>query len=330
MVNIEHFKNMLKCSPEYLACDLHPDYYTNIYIDDQNIKAIRIQHHHAHIASCMAENNINNRVIGIAFDGTGFGTDEKIWGGEFLICDLLGFDRFAHLEYVKMPGGEKAIKEPLRMAMAYIFKAYENGVYSEEEALDLCSELYGEKSEGIWHIMKSNLNSPETSSMGRFFDGISSLIGIKDYITYEAEAAIGLENKTYSLQDLEIEGSFYSYEIVKKYKCYHISFSKGVKEIIKDRFSKVDVSIISLKFHNTICELTIDICKRIRERYKINEVALSGGVFQNKYLLTKIKSTLSIEKFKVYTQKKVPTNDGGLALGQLIIASELIEESLKS
>ncbi len=327
--NIEHFKSIFKFSPEYVACDLHPDYYTNIYLEEQNIKVIRIQHHHAHIASCMAENNIRNKVIGMAFDGTGFGIDEKIWGGEFLICDLLGFERFAHLEYVKMPGGEKAIKEPLRMAMAYIFKAYENGVYSEEEALNIGSELYGEKAEVIWNIMKSNLNSPETSSMGRFFDGISSLIGVRDYITYEAEAAIELENKIYSLQDLEIECSFYSYEIVKKDKCYHISFSKAVKEILRDRFSKVDVSIISLKFHNTICQFTFDICKLIREKYKINEVALSGGVFQNKYLLTKIKNILCSEHFKVYTQKMVPANDGGLALGQLVIASELIEESLK-
>lgn len=327
--NIEHFKNMFIISPKYLVSDLHPDYYTNIYLEEQKIKVIRIQHHHAHIASCMAENNIRNKVIGIAFDGTGFGTDEKIWGGEFLICDLLGFDRLAHLEYVKMPGGEKAIKEPFRMAMAYIFKAYENGVYSETEAINIGGELYGEKAEVIWNIMKSDLKSPETSSMGRFFDGISSLIGVRDYITYEAEAAIELENKINSLLDFEIDGAFYSYEIVKKNKCYNISFSKGVKEILKDRFSKVDVSIISLKFHNTICQFTFDICKLIREKYKINEVALSGGVFQNKYLLTKIKSTLSSGKFKVHTQKKVPTNDGGIALGQLIIANELIEESLK-
>ncbi|MGH4139935.1 carbamoyltransferase HypF [Clostridium sp.] len=327
--NIEHFKSIFKFFPKYVACDLHPDYYTNIYIEEQNIKVIKIQHHHAHIASCMAENNIRNKVIGIAFDGTGFGTDDKIWGGEFLICDLLGFERFAHLEYVKMPGGEKAIKEPFRMAMAYIFKAYENGVYSEKDALNIGSELYGEKAEVIWNIMKSNLNSPETSSMGRFFDGISSLIGVRDYITYEAEAAIELENKIYSQQDLDIEGSPYSYEIVKSNKCYHISFSKGVKEILEDRFSKVDIGLISLKIHNTIAEITIDICNLIRERYKINEVALSGGVFQNTYLLTKITHTLSSENFKVYTQKKIPTNDGGLALGQLIIASGLIEQSLE-
>ncbi|MCJ7691276.1 MAG: carbamoyltransferase HypF [Clostridiaceae bacterium] len=327
--NIEHFKNMFRFSPKYLVSDLHPDYYTNIYLEEQKIKVIKVQHHHAHIASCMAENNIRNKIIGIVFDGTGFGTDEKIWGGEFLICDLLGFERFAHLEYVKMPGGEKAIQEPLRMSMAYIYKAYENGVYSEIEALSIGSELYGKKAEVIWNIMKSNLNSPETSSMGRFFDGVSSLLGVRDYITYEAQAAIELENKIYSLQDLEIKGAFYSYEIVKKDKCYHISFSKGVKEILKDRFSKVDISLISLKFHNTICEVTIDMCKLIREKYAINEVALSGGVFQNTYLLTKIINSLSIEKFKVYTQKKVPANDGGLALGQLIIANELIEKSLE-
>lgn len=328
--NIEHFKSMFKFSPEYIACDLHPDYYTNTYIEELNIKPIKIQHHHAHIASCMTECNLRNKVIGIAFDGTGFGTDEKIWGGEFLICDLLGFERFAHLEYVKMPGGEKAIKEPLRMAMAYIFKAYENGVYSENEAINIGIELYGEKAEVIWNIMKYNLNSLETSSMGRFFDGISSLIGVRDYITYEAEAAIELENKIYSLEDFEIKGDFYSYKIVKKGKCYKISFSKGVKEILKDRFSKVDMSLISLKFHNTIAQVTIDICKLIREKYMINEVALSGGVFQNTYLLTKIKNTLISENFKVHTQKNIPTNDGGLALGQLIIANELIEESLRS
>lgn len=318
--NIEHFKHLFKFEPKYLAFDMHPGYITNYYIAQYNIPKIEIQHHHAHIASCMIENNIESKVIGVAFDGTGYGIDKNLWGGEFLICDLQNFSRVAHLNYISMPGGEKAIKEPWRMAVSYLYKSLSKFT-SENELNNIVKNLYEDKGLTILNIIKSKINSPMTSSIGRLFDAVSSLIGINHITSYEGQAAIELE----SAIDIQCIES-YRYSLSKGIP-YLIDTDELILEILNDKLNKVSISKISLKFHNTIVSITVDVCCLLRKKFNLNNVALSGGVFQNSYLLTRTINELEKNNFKVYSHRLFPTNDGGIALGQLAIANSIIKNS---
>ncbi len=311
--NIKHFKNIFKFTPKYLACDMHPVYASTEYAHSMDLPKVYIQHHHAHIVSCLAENKVKNKVIGVAYDGTGYGTDEKIWGGEFLICDYEDFKRVGHLEYIKMPGGEKAIKEPFRMAISYINKAF------EKNDIPLMSKLFGEKVQDIFEVLKANINCPETSSMGRLFDAAASIIGIRNIISYEGQASIEME------ATIE-EGSEdkYTYNI-KKAKNNIIEVKETIKALLTDRINGVSKGRMAAKFHNTVVSFTCDMCTFIREKSNIDEVALSGGVFQNSYLLRKLVDALHKEGFVVHTHKNIPCNDGGISLGQIIIADALIK-----
>lgn len=317
--NIEHFKNIFGFNPQYICCDMHEGYMSTQYAKNYNKPVVMIQHHHAHICSCMAENDVEEKVIGVAFDGTGYGIDGKIWGSEFLICDYNEFTRKAHLDYVKMPGGDMAVKEPWRMAVSYIYKVLKDKLINDKYSYDdILLKLYGEKSINIVKAIESNINSPETSSMGRLFDSVASIIGLSDKVTYEGQAAMELEAL------IEEEGTdSYSYEILNKDK-YVIDISNALYDIVFDAINGVDKKIISLKFHNMIVNFTIEMCNRIRKESNINKVALSGGVFQNAYLLKKIIEGLEKDKFIVYTHKNVPCNDGGIALGQIMICNASI------
>lgn len=321
--NIEHFKNIFSFSPEYIACDMHPQYFSTKYGEVYDLPKIYIQHHHAHIVSCMFENNIKNDVIGVSYDGTGYGTDGKIWGGEILICNYNDFSREAHLSYVKMPGGEKAVKEPLRMGVSYIYEAYKNE--PQDKMLSIIKKLYTESAFNILKIIKSNINCPETSSMGRFFDAVSSICGIRNAVTYEGQASIELENSIVS----GISDS-YRYDIKESSLPYEINPSETIKEIIADRFNNKPAGIISAKFHNTVINFTSDLCIKIRNKTSINSVALSGGVFQNSYLLKSTIERLKKEGFEVYAHKDIPANDGGVSLGQIVIANAKINASNKA
>ncbi|MFL0247805.1 carbamoyltransferase HypF [Candidatus Clostridium stratigraminis] len=323
--NVEHFKNIFSFEPEFIAYDMHPNYNSTEYALKYDAPKIPVQHHHAHIASCMVESNITNRVIGVSFDGTGYGTDDKIWGGEFLVCDLLSFHRIAHLDYIKIPGGEISIKEPWRMAVSYIQKLYKSGIKILNLSLnEVITRLYGEKALTISKIIEHNINCPETSSMGRLFDAVSSIIGIRDKITYEGQASIELEA---SIKDTKSES--YHYSIVKEENNYIINPYKLIEEILIDRFSGTEKHILSLKFHNSIINLTAEICAIIRDDTSLNEVVLSGGVFQNSFILKNLYEKLKSLGFKVYYPKAFPTNDGGIALGQIAIANERIKKEYK-
>jgi hydrogenase maturation protein HypF len=320
--NIEHFKKIFNFIPKYIACDMHPNYISTQYAYNSSLPKIEVQHHHAHIASCLAENNVNNKVIGIAFDGTGYGDDQKIWGGEFFRCDKKEFARLGYLDYVKMPGSEKAVKEPWRMAVAYIYRLYKAKIYEEcstdLQLKDILIKLYGNKALNILAMIDADINCPETSSMGRFFDAVASLIGIRDYINYEGQAAIEFEAIT-SNKNLSI----YDYDIIKE-KLYIIKTEKIIEGILKDRLSGEDASVIAEKFHKTIVKLSIEMCKLIRRDTGINEVALSGGVFQNVILLKGLINELKNQDFIVYINKLIPVNDGGIALGQIVVANEIL------
>jgi len=312
---IEHVKKLFYIEPKAVVYDLHPDYLSTKYaLSLPDLPKVGVQHHHAHIVSCMVENGIEGEVIGVAFDGTGFGTDQTIWGGEFLKADRKDFVRIAHLKPVPMPGGTMAIKEPWRMAMAYLEEAF-GGEWSNLK-IDFLKRIDLKK----WDILKTaiqrRLNTPLTSSMGRLFDAVSSLLSIRDHANYEGQAAIELE----MIADEAVRGS-YSFHIVHKEEgTMWIDLSETIREIIYDLEEGLPTPEISGKFHQTISRLITDTCKIIRSREGLNRVVLSGGVFQNTLLLSQVTGELKESKFEVYTHHLVPTNDGGISLGQAVVA----------
>ena len=317
---IEHFKRIFYIDPAYVAYDLHPDYLSTKYALSVNgVPKIGIQHHHAHIASCMCDNGIDGEVIGISFDGTGYGTDEKIWGGEFLVCDYGGFERVAHLEYVPLPGGEKAIKEPWRMAASFLDRIYGDSMYGL--GIDFVKTLDRNKWTIIKKMIDKGLNSPLTSSSGRLFDAVSALVGVRQEVYYEGQAAIELEMAA----DKDEEG-FYSYDLEELGNGSQVMLEPIIRGIVTDIGDNVSVPTIAGKFHNTMAKIILNICLRVRKASGIEKVALSGGVFQNTLLLNKTFTLLDGSGFKVYTQHRVPPNDGGIALGQAVIANELIKK----
>ncbi len=277
--NVEHFKNIFKFEPKAIACDLHPDYISTEYAETYNLPLVKVQHHHAHIVSCMVENNLDSPVIGIAFDGTGFGTDDAIWGGEFLLTSISGFHRFAHLEYVSIPGGDSAVKEPWKMAVSYL----NHSLKDDSNLTNVLVDMFGDKALTINSMIDSKLNCVNTSSMGRFFDAVSAILNIRREISYEGQAAIELESEI----DEKITTA-YEFELVPLESEYIIKTSKIILAILDDLKSNIPISTISTKFHNTIVNFSLDICLTIRDTVGFNSVAISGGVFQNTYLYVKL------------------------------------------
>jgi len=315
--SITSFKKMFKVKPEIIACDLHPDYLSTQYAEEikvkKGLKVVKVQHHHAHIVSCMAENNVKEKVIGVAYDGTGYGDDGNVWGGEFLLCDLKKYSRAGHLKYYPLPGGDKAIMEPWRMAYSYLYSIY--GPKAKTLDIDFSYRMDGNSLSIIEKMIDKNINSPLTSSCGRLFDAVSSLIGIRDEISYEGQAAMELES--FCASGITER---YKFSIYKEEEKFIIDPQEIFIDIIKDLKKGLDKKVMAAKFHNTVAEFTVELCGKIRENTGINEIALSGGVFQNKYLTEKVILSLEEKGFKVYIQRKVPSNDGGISLGQAVVA----------
>jgi hydrogenase maturation protein HypF len=316
---IEHFKRIFNIDPSLIAYDVHPEYLATKYaLSLQDIPKIGVQHHHAHIVSCMIDNEIDGEVIGVSFDGTGYGTDGNIWGGEFLICDYGGFKREGHLEYAPLPGGEKAIKEPWRMAASILYKIYVN------KMLDLDINFVKDLDRKKWTIIKKmidqGINSPMTSSMGRLFDAVSALVGIRKEIYYEGQAAIELEMAA------GIESSEYPFDLHETEDKILILIEPIFRGIVSDLERGVSRALISSKFHHTIAKIILSMCLKIRKTSGLSSVALSGGVFQNSLLLDHTFVLLDNNNFKVFTQHRVPPNDGGIALGQIVVANERIKK----
>ncbi len=312
---IQRFSKLFRFKPEYVACDLHPDYLSTKHAEflasELGIPVFRVQHHHAHIASCMAEHGLGEEVIGVSLDGTGYGTDGRIWGGEFLIADLKTFRRFIHFDNVALPGADKAIEEPWRIAYSYIFKYF--GKDFNFRSIPLFRSLDEIKMSLISEMLEKNINSPSSSGAGRLFDAVSSILGLCSYARFDSEAPMRLE----SVIDDRIN-DFYPFHIGDS-----VVFAETFKAILDDMAGQ-KVSVISAKFHNTIAKIILVISEQIRSETSLNKVVLSGGVFQNKYLQEKTVSLLLQNKFKVYTNNLVPANDGGVSLGQLVIASKML------
>jgi len=316
-------------SSPIIVHDLHPDYLSTKFAKESGLPTIAIQHHHAHIASCMAEHGLDESVIGFSFDGSGYGDDGTIWGGEVFVCDLSDYQRVAHFEPIPMPGGEKSIKEPWRMAVSYLYQAYGKSFID----LDIPFVDTVETLPLLLSAIDKKINAPLTSSAGRLFDAVSVLLGICGTTSFEAEAAIRLEllaakniekEYPYHIEPIEKQATQDPTQEPKNSRTQNciISVQPMIKTIASDIQSGIDPAIISVKFHNTIVAIMVDMAEHIRKEKGLNKVALSGGLFQNRYILTKAEQQLAKNQFDVYAHSKVPTNDGGIALGQLAIAAK--------
>lgn len=313
---IEHYRRLFHLRPEFIAYDLHPEYLSTKYalaLDDSRTK-IGVQHHHAHIASCMVDNGIEGEVIGVAMDGLGFGTDGRMWGGEFFVADFHKAERIAHLEYIPMPGGARAIREPWRMAASYLYRTF------GDDFLNLNLPFIQNMDRKTWttlrRMIETETNSPETSSMGRLFDAVSGLLGLRNTVNYEGQAAIELEtiiDHSSCLQGYEFEVDAGGAGVVRA--------ETVIRSAVEDLLERRSPQEVSAKFHLGVARLIVNVARRARDERRLNRVALSGGVFQNMFLLENTCRMLKADGFEVFTHSRVPTNDGGISLGQAAIAN---------
>ena len=315
---------MFRIEPEIIAYDLHPEYLSTKYAlglgaeGKPGLRLVPVQHHHAHIVSCMAENNVKAPVIGVAFDGTGYGTDGTLWGGEFLIADWKDFERVGHLEPVPMPGGAAAIHRPYRMALGYLYGL--TGQDTPLEGLPVLSQIDSEEVAIIKRQVERRLNSPLTSGAGRLFDAISALAGVRGVVDYEAQAAIELEMT--AMDGIgHPDSSHYPFSIVEEERCRLVKLAELVSAVVEDVKKGVPVPLISAKFHRTMTQIIVRMCRLVAREDGIRLVALSGGVFQNRLLSGLTIEALQNEGFEVLTHRMVPCNDGGVSLGQAVIAN---------
>jgi len=279
---------------------------------------VGVQHHHAHVAACMAENHLDGKVIGIALDGTGYGTDGAIWGGEVLVTDYAGFERAAHFEYVPLPGGAAAIHEPWRMAVSYLAKHFGKDV--EKLGLPFLAEIDSRKLSVVLQMMEREINSPRTSSCGRLFDAVAALVGLRGTVNFEAQAAVELEmaardsgsEAAYPL-DLNLHGAI-----------WQIGTKSLLEWLVRDVRKQTNVAEISRKFHNGLALVLVEAAEKIRERTKLNRVCLSGGCFLNALLLETMIAEMKERSFEVFFHTEVPAGDGGISLGQAVIAGRRV------
>lgn len=308
--SIGHFQKIFRLSPEWIAHDLHPDYMSTKYAVETGLKRIPIQHHHAHIASAMAENGLDEMVIGVSFDGTGYGDDGHIWGGEVLICDLAGYNRYTHFKYLPMPGGDLVTKEPWRMAVSYLYDVF--GTEFLNFDLPFFKKINPETMNIVVQMLEKKINTPITSSCGRLFDAVSALTGICHHSRFHAEAPMRLENVIIPKVNLSYPFTYHEY----------VDFSETIRMIMEDIINQLPVGLIASKFHNTIISVTEKIVNKISLETSLKKIVLSGGTFQNRYLLKNLEVKLRNAGYHVYTQNRIPSNDGGIALGQLAIVAK--------
>ena len=315
---IIHLTQILQIRPELIACDLHPDYQSSIYAEETGLPLVRVQHHHAHLASCMAENMLDGEVIGIILDGTGYGEDGTIWGGEFLVGGYEGFRRAGHFRPVPLPGGDLAVREPWRMAFSFLYQALGEKAFKLDHQI---TDKLGETEKSILRAMlERGINSPLTSSCGRLFDAVAALLNLRHKVSYDGQAAIGLE----ALAERADEGQRgnYNFKVIEyEKKPFQLDFTPIFSEILDQLRVGVQTPVIAHRFHTTVAEGAIACCMRIAEESGLERVVLSGGVFQNRLLTEMIYDGLCAKGLQVSTHRLIPPNDGGIAVGQTVVAS---------
>jgi len=309
-----HLKRFFRVSPVAVAHDLHPNYLsTRFALEESGLRPIGVQHHHAHIASCMADNGISGPVIGVAMDGTGYGTDGQIWGGEFLVCDFSGFTRHGHLAYVPLAGGDSAVRQPWRSALAYLGSAF--GPEANSLPLPLFESIPAKQIALVNQMIARRIQVVDTSSCGRLFDAVSSILGIRHETTYEGQAAVELEAVATH------DAASYAFDFTGS-EPFQIDLRRTIRAVVEDIRQGTRGAIISARFHRTMGEVIVEACARIRESAGLHRVCLSGGTFQNLRLLEHSVNGLRERGFAVFVHSRVPPNDGGLALGQAVIANQ--------
>lgn len=309
---IDHLQRLFAIEPAVVAHDLHPEYLSTKHaLDLEGVDLVGVQHHHAHIASCLADNLEAGPVIGVAFDGTGFGTDGTIWGGEVLIADLLGFERVGHLDVVALPGGAAAIREPWRMAAARLDHAY-GGAVPDDLAV---ATRHRDRWPSVLAVARAGINSPPTSSAGRLFDAVAALVGVRDTVTYEGQAAIELEQAA----DPAERGGYPAR--LDPGPPMVIAGADLVRAVVADLRAGVAPAVVAARFHRGVAAAVVEVCRRTREASGLATVALSGGVFQNVLLLRWLVDALEVEGFRVLIHRRVPPNDAGISFGQAAVAA---------
>jgi hydrogenase maturation protein HypF len=307
------YSTLFRFTPSSVVCDMHPDYLSTRFAEElakeSGLPLIRVQHHHAHAASVMAEHGLTGKVIGVILDGTGYGTDGNIWGSEFMIATAQDFERFTHFDYFMMPGGDAAVDEPWRMALSCMYSCFGNDY--DFRSVRLFQAIDEKKLALVREMLVQGINSPLTCGAGRIFDAVSALLMLCTKASFESEAPMRLESAISCITD-----DYYS-------------FTFGDTICLRDMFmgilgdiDRAEIPLIAARFHNTIAHIILSVCKKIRLETGLKEVVLSGGVFQNRYLLEKSLYLLSMNKFKVFTNHLVPSNDGGVSLGQMLTAAE--------
>jgi len=311
---LANLKKLFRVEPRAVAHDLHPGYLSTQYaLRVPDLERIGVQHHHAHIASCMAENGLRGKVIGVALDGTGYGTDGQIWGGEFLVADYGGFERRAHLRYVPLAGGDAAVRQPWRPALAYLADTF--GAAAEIPELAIWRDVPEKQRKVVRGMIAHGVNTIGTSSCGRLFDAVASIVGLRQEINFEGQAAIELEA-------IAADGVADSYPFALDSDM--LDFRPAIVRIVAEVRAGTPAPEIAARFHNTVAEAIVEVCRRLRAEEKLNRVCLSGGTFQNMKLLARTLAGLRRLDFEVFTHAQVPPNDGGIALGQAVIAAEIL------
>ncbi|MBN2453012.1 MAG: carbamoyltransferase HypF [Candidatus Omnitrophica bacterium] len=313
------YEKKLGIIPRIIACDHHPGYHSTRFAEMHGLRLLipnlcDVQHHEAHIAAAIADNGIKGDVIGVAFDGTGLGWDGCIWGGEFFTGNIRRLKRAAHLEYIPMPGGEMAVKEPWRMALAYLYRAYGSSLFKLN--IPMAKKLNKKHRLIMKKMLRGGINSPLTSSAGRLFDAASSIVLSREKTSFEAELPVIMEKIASGDRD-----EHYRFDICTERGMRIIEAAGIMRGMIRDIESGIDKGVISAKFHNTVAHIITAVALLIRQRYGVNRVVLSGGVFQNHYLTGRSVSLLRKSDFSVYTNSGINTNDYGIPIGQVAIAN---------
>jgi hydrogenase maturation protein HypF len=318
--NIDLLENITECHPDIIACDLHPDYYSSQAASRMTANTIiPVQHHHAHIVSCMAENQVTDPVLGLAMDGTGLGTDGRIWGGEFLLTDMLSFQRLGHFRYFLLPGGDQAIRQPWRTAAALLFSAF--GAAWQDPARRLSLLPMDFPAPALHQMIERRVNCPETSSLGRLFDGVAAILGLRGRVSFEGQAAMELEASAGKGKGVNLP-----YEITKEGTVFILDCRPMIRALVDHVFLGASLADQAASFHQTIIAAITDMAGKIASETNIRRLALSGGCFQNRILLEGCLASLSKAGFTALRHRRVPTNDGGIALGQAVIAGSRMKK----